>query len=73
MAAFLVDGDNQVIPITGELLTAHHYLALAFLKQNIEAADFQADEARGMRALQTVLSKRVRRGLADARFRPRAV
>lgn len=68
-APVLVAG-SDVIRVPRNLWSAHKYLALAYLKEAREFADYQADEARAERYIQREMNRVFRRGRARYRFRP---
>lgn len=61
---------SDTIRLPWNLWTAHKNLALAYLKQAREFADFQADEQRAERYIQREMNRVFRRGKARYRFRP---
>jgi len=52
-----LSANADTLPIPFELYPAHHWLALAYLKQGLEYGDFTADEQRGERLLQVAVAK----------------
>lgn len=63
--------DGDLLDLPAHLWTAHHHLALAYLKQYVEMQDWQADEVRGERYLQWEINRRSMRHRKAKMFRSR--
>ena len=66
------DLDDDELRLPGYLLPAHGMLSRAYLKQYLEHGDYTVDEGRAERMIQRHLSRRVHRGRAQPRFKPKA-
>jgi len=70
-AVLIADGDLLDLP--KNLWPAHYHLSLAYLKQHLEYADFQADEQRAERKIRLEMNRRTKKGRTNHQFRVTAV